>query len=228
VDKSALRLLGGAAIAGGLLLVLSKRAGASPRTYPPARFLARADFKVDKRGAGPQSLQGFVSPTEVAAMAAGLGNSVGCYDWVVRNITYTFDVGDYWQFPQETVDRRQGDCEDGAFLLASLIRNIEPAYVAIGWFNTPMGSFGHAWVVCRGSIFESTLDVLPADPWGTKEAAVPISYDPGLYLSESEIYCLPGFDKLLTGQVGPSRVTATVEGRSEDKRRALEEFWRGR
>lgn len=35
---------------------------------------------------------------------------------------YVIDVGDYWQLPVETLDRKQGDCEDGAVLYVSLLR----------------------------------------------------------------------------------------------------------
>lgn len=46
--------------------------------------------------------------------------------WVMENIHYVPDpqgqqLLDYWQFPAETLALREGDCEDFAFLLASLL-----------------------------------------------------------------------------------------------------------
>ena len=46
--------------------------------------------------------------------------------WVIDNITYSEDseeqtLLDYWQFPAETIAIKKGDCEDCAFLLASLL-----------------------------------------------------------------------------------------------------------
>jgi hypothetical protein len=61
------------------------------------------------------------------------------YDWVVSNITYNYDgfypilplslpgdvtyITEMWQFPNETLSVRRGDCEDMAILLCSMIRN---------------------------------------------------------------------------------------------------------
>jgi len=60
------------------------------------------------------------------------------YDWVVNNIKYRYDglypilpydpsgdldfCNDMWQFPNETLSLRKGDCEDMAILLCSMIR----------------------------------------------------------------------------------------------------------
>ena len=61
------------------------------------------------------------------------------YDWVVNNIEYRYDglfpiipstpageveySDEMWQFPNETLDIKKGDCEDMAILLASMIRS---------------------------------------------------------------------------------------------------------
>ena len=60
------------------------------------------------------------------------------YDWVVSNITYNYDgyypilplslpgnvtfITEMWQFPNETLSVKRGDCEDMAILLCSMIR----------------------------------------------------------------------------------------------------------
>jgi len=48
--------------------------------------------------------------------------------WVQENITYKSDIKNYgkmewWALPTETVERKSGDCEDGAFLIHSLMLN---------------------------------------------------------------------------------------------------------
>ncbi|MBC7108768.1 MAG: transglutaminase domain-containing protein [Methanomassiliicoccales archaeon] len=44
------------------------------------------------------------------------------FDWVRSHITYkSDDGGDYWQSANETLQKRTGDCEDQAILLASII-----------------------------------------------------------------------------------------------------------
>jgi len=90
-------------------------------------------------------------------------------DWVKNNIVYAYDdeyesspnpgtvVGDgrpgpeYWQLPRETIQLGQGDCEDQAILMVSLLR-------ALGYDNDEVfavhgdpagGGVGHVWVVLR-------------------------------------------------------------------------------
>jgi transglutaminase-like putative cysteine protease len=46
--------------------------------------------------------------------------------WVKNNIEYAYDTEvwnrvDYWQFPEETLELRTGDCEDKAILLMAII-----------------------------------------------------------------------------------------------------------
>lgn len=61
------------------------------------------------------------------------------YDWVVNNVEYRYDglfpilpstpsgsvqySAEMWQFPNETLSQKKGDCEDMAILLASMIRS---------------------------------------------------------------------------------------------------------
>lgn len=66
------------------------------------------------------------------------------YDWVVNNIEYNYDglfpvlpsslsgnvfyTTEMWQFPNETLSLKKGDCEDMAILLCSLIRGYSQEY----------------------------------------------------------------------------------------------------
>ena len=40
------------------------------------------------------------------------------YDYLDDNITYKADAWEYWQAPQETIDKRTGDCEDYGIFIA--------------------------------------------------------------------------------------------------------------
>jgi hypothetical protein len=92
--------------------------------------------------------------------------------WVVDHIRYVSDpqeqkLQDYWQFPAETLAVRKGDCEDCAFLLASLLLGSGiSSYcvrVAIGTVHIKnMQSEQHAWVMYKNEsgrwcILEATL-----------------------------------------------------------------------
>lgn len=44
------------------------------------------------------------------------------HSWVVENIEYVPDTFDSWQFPQRTLERGAGDCEDSAILIAYLCK----------------------------------------------------------------------------------------------------------
>ncbi|GAI68460.1 unnamed protein product [marine sediment metagenome] len=116
------------------------------------------------------------------------------YDFVCRNISYRRDIGEFWQTPSETL-RGYGDCEDTSILLASLLRNFNGAKVALGSFQ----GWGHAWVVNKGEILESTY---------TKARRVS---DPGSYCP----YCL--FDDEEVLELWPGALGEVFElGRNEE------------
>jgi hypothetical protein len=79
--------------------------------------------------------------------------------WVERNIRYENDTdvhgkNDYWQFPQETLELRSGDCEDHAILLMAIALDQDlgdGVRLAIG-----NGTFGwHAWVVVDDRAYDA-------------------------------------------------------------------------
>jgi predicted transglutaminase-like cysteine proteinase len=78
-------------------------------------------------------------------------NWMALRDWVGANIQYRSDIeihgkNDYWQFPNETIPLRTGDCEDFSTLLCSLLRadgwSPDRVYVIVGERNNQY----HAWV----------------------------------------------------------------------------------
>ena len=106
------------------------------------------------------------------------------WDYVARSVEYVADkqscgLEDFWFFPEETLMLHRGDCEDSAFLLATLLLasgvSEHCVRVALGSVASPDGSYGHAWVVYQNEagawcLLESTLDavpsrLVPADPF---------------------------------------------------------------
>jgi hypothetical protein len=100
-------------------------------------------------------LQDFVQPDKLGVVAyySDIGPDVwGCLDLVCRNISYRQDIGEFWQFPSETIWRGTGDCEDSSILTCSLLRNFTNGYVVLGAYQ----GYGHAWCQCNGEILETT------------------------------------------------------------------------
>lgn len=216
MQKTELALVGllglGTAVVAALLM--AGGAAAAPR-YPPAQFEYLDELLVTKRGYVPESIHNFITPDDVDCLYADLGSTLACYSWVCCNIEAVADIGEYWQYPVETVIRGAGDCEDNAFLLTSLIRNKEEAYAVLGWFSSLAGRWPHIWVACRECVFEPTLPNMPANPW-RKESDLAATYEPMLYLTESEIYTIKGYPEFVTAHLG----------QVPDKQQAIEEFWR--
>ncbi len=71
--------------------------------------------------------------------------------WVQKNITYTGDIkswkmSEYWQTPQETLQKGTGDCEDGAILIyAMAIYKGVPASRMLLFAGSVDGG-GHCWL----------------------------------------------------------------------------------
>ncbi len=100
----------------------------------------------------------------VVAAQAGRNSNGDNYDemalallkLVIATITYksddsVYDKPEFWQHPEITFQMGMGDCEDGALLLASLMRVAGiPAYrvkLCAGWVKTLSGKEGHAYVI---------------------------------------------------------------------------------
>jgi len=97
-------------------------------------------------------LREFVQPFDPSTVGAH-ADTWSCLDWVCRNIRYKEDVGEFWQFPSETLATREDDCEEHAFLLVSMLRGFTNAYVVLGDYQ----GYGHAWGTNEaGQILEAT------------------------------------------------------------------------
>ncbi len=107
-----------------------------------------------------------------------------------RDISY-----DFWQYPYETLHALMGDCEDSAFLLASMLLQsgaAEDAWVAIGLWE----QYGHAWTSVAESgikyVFETAIESAPAfqtNPFRIPEAP---PYYPMLWVNHKEVVWAPG------------------------------------
>jgi hypothetical protein len=77
-----------------------------------------------------------------------MSDSNAIRNWIATNIKYEKDSTGHPQYPAETIRLKQGDCEDFAFLLCSLLRadgySPEQAWVAIS------SSRRHAFVLLQG------------------------------------------------------------------------------
>lgn len=74
--------------------------------------------------------------------------------WVANNITYTTDlslygVADHWADPRKTIYSGYGDCEDFAFLAASLMLNNGVDLSRVRVYMGELNGAGHAWLCYR-------------------------------------------------------------------------------
>lgn len=80
-------------------------------------------------------------------------------EWVQKNIKYTSDIynygrDEYWALPTQTLQKKKGDCEDGAFLIQSMLlaSGVSPDRLRTygGLVIDPAGGLGgHAWTVYK-------------------------------------------------------------------------------
>jgi predicted transglutaminase-like cysteine proteinase len=163
-------------------VVYDKRAViCNPGLYIPTDI--RAWLSSTKSEVIADSLQDIVLPS---ARQAGTFDQRAwkIWEYVALSVQYitdktTFGLEDIWLFPEETLILKKGDCEDSAFLLATMLLasgiSEHCVRVVLGRISTPGGSYGHAWVVYQNEsglwcLLESTLDdipsgLTPADPF---------------------------------------------------------------
>ena len=69
-----------------------------------------------------------------------------CLNYVYNNVKYTSDESEFWQFAFETLRRKKGDCEDGAILMANMMRMSGIPYWRIRLNAGDVKGGGHAYV----------------------------------------------------------------------------------
>lgn len=96
-----------------------------------------------------------------AIVDAGDSNDEKAYkitQWVIDNIQYqsdliTYGLNEYWAYPAMTLNKKAGDCEDGAFLIHSLLLHagLPPDRIRTYGGNVLAGegaqTGGHGWTV---------------------------------------------------------------------------------
>ena len=117
----------------------------------------------------------FLTPNEASVVAKvdELGGvPQNCYNWVCQNITYVSDQDNYmedekWCFPAETLEKGSGDCEDQAFLIASMFMRLGIECFVRTAYLINMGG-GHAWCYFKWDEqwFPAETTSTSFDPWG--------------------------------------------------------------
>lgn len=141
--------------------------------------------------------------------------SMGSFDFranvlasfVARRIKYRLRKGrDPWQFPDETLELGRGDCEDRAFLLASLLLgsgissfNVRVALGAVRLFKgiRRAGEFDHMWVMYKAedgqwTVLEPLLPPTPPRGFGRdrKPRALHAEYVPQFLFNDSHLWAV--------------------------------------
>jgi hypothetical protein len=122
------------------------------------------------------------------------------WDFIAQNVSYIHDSEkqrkeDFWLFPPEVYALRKGDCEDGSFLLASLLITcgISPfcVRVVLGEVFDENGRSlgGHCWPAYKNEsgqwcILESTLDAIPSRMPEADKLTIP-----GQFFQYKPYYC---------------------------------------
>jgi hypothetical protein len=105
------------------------------------------------------------------------------YIWDARIWGY-----DRWNMPHETLNMQCGDCEDGSFLLTSILLSAgvprDRVRCALGTVTISGVEYGHAWVEYKRDdnqwyLLETTLDAWPG--W----KLLPAEYKPDIYFTDS-------------------------------------------
>jgi hypothetical protein len=89
---------------------------------------------------------------------------------VVNNIAYELDPKEYWKYPAETIKDRCGDCEDMAFLLASMLMSYSNNRYAVWVISICANNEGHkAVIIPAKGFYVAVLD--PAGHYYTSDAS---------------------------------------------------------
>jgi len=181
-DKEELELIKGMLPAIGIctavvvaIAVLGRVYTARQIHYQDGRYLVSVRYPGQRH-----DIRSFVQPDnpEVIAVYSQFGPGYwSLYDFVCRNINYRRDIGEFFQWPSETL-KGNGDCEDTSILLTSLIRagGTPNCYVVLG----NLEGYGHSWCQLDGQLLETTYT-------SARPVPNPQDYCPYCIFNESEI-----------------------------------------
>jgi len=96
--------------------------------------------------------------------------------YVYNNVDYT--LSKKWKSPRETINSRDGDCEDVTFLIASMLPNagVEESKVAVGEIKHGEKTEYHTWNIVNGKVLDGTggkdaisnQEYIPEKTWDVK------------------------------------------------------------
>ena len=75
-------------------------------------------------------------------------------NWLMCNFKYHKEIGDHWQSPEETLQKRSGDCEDFAILVIVMLKKmgIKSDMVILTFRGLSMGHVICIWKDCDGIV----------------------------------------------------------------------------
>lgn len=124
-------------------------------------------------------------------------------DWIVLNNGKVILKGgnDFWSLPIFTLAQKEQnngeiyvDCEDGTFLLVSLLRSLGvTAWANIGTVELDSGIYGHAWVTVELNGKEYLLETTIGQHLG-EIPTVPRFYKVTIKFNEKEVIAITGED----------------------------------
>lgn len=81
-------------------------------------------------------------------------------EWIYNNIKYKGEGGtsDIWQYPEETLELKTGDCEDQAFLFQYLAKKKLNIDVGVIWIYDNSIQFSHIVVVHDKLVYNPTTN----------------------------------------------------------------------
>ena len=167
------------------IILSSIQGGREPhRGNPPPEYIDPSE-QIYLRQGEDKYKQGFITPqnelvsAEVKNIAGDNSDDIAefwadyqrLYDWIIKNIEYSHDsytpalsddlneginwMRDFWKMPEETLNIANGDCEDMAVLLASMMlcyNDNEYTIWAIGIRNDDIGHIAVAFPVVGGRL----------------------------------------------------------------------------
>jgi hypothetical protein len=113
-----------------------------------------------------------------------------CLRWVQQNVTYARDEGtwgmtEYWALPHETLEKGQGDCEDGMLLLYAVMKHNgfhdDQLYMTCG----DVVGGGHAYLVYVSSE-DAVHYVLDWCYWPSDSLRIKYGENPNYYFGDKE------------------------------------------
>jgi hypothetical protein len=119
--------------------------------------------------------------------------------YVATYISYDSEDEDNWKYPKTTVIDAKGDCEDGAFLAASLMLNagVDPSRVRV-YIGTLYPDAGHAWVEYRRESDEKWITLDWTDGFDYWEPISSLAELSPTYPSDTHVY-IDASDYVTTG-----------------------------